>query len=129
MPAPQSHDQRNAQIIEAYKAGTKVTKIEDDFGLDRATIYGVLAAAGIQPQRIQRRRLVARDAVETATELAMQLEGLGALTARLTADLNTVITKNLDLTAENDILRKRLDEMSARLDGSGPPSRRRKATT
>ena len=48
-------ESREAAIVAAYLKGSKVTDIEDTFGVGRSTIYHFLRRAGQLPARTQRR--------------------------------------------------------------------------
>lgn len=50
-PYYKSPSDRNAAIIKAYEAGTKVRIIGDDFGLNPSVIYGILKKGGVSPRR------------------------------------------------------------------------------
>ena len=40
-----------ARIVAAYREGKKVTSIEQEFGIDRRTLYHVLKRSGLTPNR------------------------------------------------------------------------------
>jgi transposase len=47
-------EQREREMIAAYRRGEKVTDIEERFAVGRSTLYHVLRRAGVTPQRSRR---------------------------------------------------------------------------
>lgn len=44
-------DDVRAAVVDAYRAGERVTEIEARWGLKRATVYWLLRQAGVEPNR------------------------------------------------------------------------------
>lgn len=42
------------KVVNAYRAGTKLHVIEEQFGIPRATVYWVLEQAEVAPDRVKR---------------------------------------------------------------------------
>jgi transposase-like protein len=94
--------EREAAIVAAYQAGTKVSAIEAEFGVGRSTLYHVLRRSGVMPAR-SRKQL---DAASHDTALA-GLHELIRHQDHLLAERDTTIA---ELRRENNELRTRLGD-------------------
>jgi len=117
--ADRAAEQRERDVIAAYRAGAKVTDIETRFGVGRSTLYHILRRKGIKPMRT-------KSQVEAASGDA-RLAGLAELIThqdRLIAELQereaATAKKLAKLQRENAALRSRLGD-----EHNGPRRHRR----
>jgi transposase len=114
--ADMTSEEREREMIAAYRRGEKVTDIEERFEVGRSTLYHVLRRAGVTPQR-SRRQVDAASGDARLAGLAELISHQDRLIQELQAKLDTATKRVTKLDRDNAALRARLGE-PARNNGS-----------
>lgn len=113
-----------AEALAAYDRGERITTIEQKFGINRSTLYTELARLGRAPTRVQKRRIISRDATELAKEAWDRLEVLGKELARANSNNATLAARLSEVLTENDELRREIEALRLALnERDGKPRR------
>jgi len=107
--ADKTAEQRERDMIAAYRAGAKVTDIEGRFGVGRSTLYHVLRREGIKPQRTKSQVDAASGDARLAG-LAELITHQDRLIAELQAAAASTTKRMAKLERENAALRSRLGD-------------------
>jgi transposase len=108
--------EREQAMIEAYRAGKKVTAIEAEFKVGRSTLYHVLRRSGVVPSRT-------RSQVDAASGDA-RLAGIAELVAHQDGLIEELRAQVATLQRENAALRKKIGH-----ENNGPSSSRTRKRT
>jgi len=117
MAVDQNTTERERAMINAYRAGVKVTEIEQRFGVGRSTLYHILRREGVTPQR-SRRQVDAASGDARLAGLAELIAHQDALIAELQANAASTAKRLAKLERENTSLRARLGEGDPRHNGA-----------
>lgn len=119
--ADKKAEQRERDVIAAYRAGEKVTSIEERFGVGRSTLYHLLKREGVKPGRTKSQVDAASGDARLAG-LAELISHQDQLILELQANARSAAKKIAKLERDNALLRSR--------DGGHPSSdgQRRKRT-
>jgi uncharacterized coiled-coil protein SlyX len=118
--ADNTAEQRERDIIAAYRAGEKVTVIEARFNVGRSTLYHLLHREGIKPGR-SRTQVEAASGDARLAGLAELISHQDRLIQELQANAAAMKKRIAKLERENDLLRSR--------DGAGDGHRRKRTVS
>ena len=97
MPAQRRFsDEDRRQAVEMFRAGVKLTKIEAETGMSRATIYTCIREEGLEPRRQQKRTHLKHDPAQTlefAFDRLLQLQEEVGRLKRANEDLRAEIER------------------------------------